>query len=168
MIAGLAILPGMAWAQYPMPLPPESRVFPSSTTSEAPGVPHNINKATKILGMTLRNQDREKLGVVRDLIIDTKSQRVAYAWVERSGSSAPSDRFVAVPFDLMQSRQNQRSLVLSVDKTTFDTAKGYAVSQLPNMALPRSEVAFWRTISETAGAQPQTVVSNRPPWPYRK
>lgn len=156
MVAGAAlILPGLLWAQYPIPLPPEYHIYPSAPqTKELPGAPHAINRTSKILGMSILNPGNEKLGTVRDLAVDFKSQQVAYAWIEKKDATGESSKYVAVPLELLSPSKNQRHLILNVEKSQFDNAQGYAANQLPNMALAPGYMAYWRTITEAAGAQP--------------
>ena len=116
-------------------------------------VPTEGNRASKIIGMDIVNAQDQKLGVVRDLAIDPKSQRVAYAWVEKSDETADTGKYVAVPINYLTPSVDQKNFVLNADKSRFDSARGYAKNQMPNMALDRNQVAFWQSIVEAAGAQ---------------
>ena len=63
--------------------------------------PTELNRASKIIGADVVSQTNTKLGVVRDLIVDPKSQRVAYAWVEKSDETANTGKYLAVPVHLL-------------------------------------------------------------------
>ena len=116
--------------------------------------PTELNRASKIIGSDIYNQSNTKLGVVRDLIVDPKSQRVAYAWVEKSDEAGNTGKYLAVPIHLLTPTTDQKNFSLTVDKDRFDSVQGFAKNQMPNMALTPSQLSFWRTISEAAGAQP--------------
>ena len=117
--------------------------------------PTDANRATKIIGMNVLNQGNQKLGTVRDLVVDPKTQRVAYAWVEKSSETANTGEYVAVPINLFTPTKNMKSLVLNADKARFDSAKGYEKNQMPNMSITPNQMAFWQSITEAAGAQPE-------------
>lgn len=117
-------------------------------------VPTDLNRATKLVGTDIVNQQNQKLGTIRDLVVDPKSQRVAYAWVEKSSESGNTGKYVAVPLNLFTPSTDQKNLVLNADKNRFDSAQGYARNQMPNMAIPASQISFWHSITEAAGAQP--------------
>ena len=115
--------------------------------------PTDLNRASKLIGMELVNQQNKKLGTIRDLIVDPKSQRVAYAWVEKSAETGNTGKYLAVPINVFSPSSQDKHLILNADKAQFDSAKGYAKNQMPNMALPHSQTAFWENFSEAAGAQ---------------
>lgn len=115
--------------------------------------PTDANRASKIVGMEVVNQQNKKLGTVKDLVIDPQSQRVAYAWVKKSDETGNTGKYVAVPLNVFHPTSDQKYLVLNADKQRFDSAQGYADNQFPNMALPPSQISFWQSITEAAGAQ---------------
>lgn len=117
-------------------------------------VPTDSNRASKLIGMDVVNQQNQKLGTVRDLVVDPKSQRVAYAWVEKSDETGNTGKYVAIPINVFTPSTDQKNLTLNADKARFSSAHGYAQNQMPNMALPPSQISFWHSISEAAGAQP--------------
>lgn len=57
--------------------PPEKPVAGISTNSQSPQ-PMRINRASSLIGTTVKNQQGEELGKIRDLAIDFKSGQVAY------------------------------------------------------------------------------------------
>lgn len=117
--------------------------------------PTDLNRTTKIVGTDVMNQTNTKLGVVRDIVVDPKSQRVAYAWVEKSTETGNTGKYLAVPINLLTPSTDQKILTLNIDKERFDSAQGFAKHQMPNMAMTPNQMSFWRSISEASGAQPQ-------------
>ena len=120
----------------------------------APQTPTELNRASKIIGTEVVNQQNQKLGSVKDLVVDPQSQRVAYAWIEKSDETSNTGKYVAVPLNLLKPSSDQKDLVLNADKSRFSSAQGYAKNQLPNMAMSNTQLSFWESITEPAGAQP--------------
>ncbi len=127
--------------------------------------PTDLNRASKLIGTDVVNAQNQKLGTVRDLVIDPKSQRVAYAWVEKSDETGNTGKYVAVPISVFTPTSDQKNLTLNADKARFSSAHGYARNQFPNMALSPSQISFWQSISEAAGAQPGQEQSGQQPQP---
>jgi sporulation protein YlmC with PRC-barrel domain len=121
-----------------------------------PQTPTDVNKGSKIIGMNVRNGQDQKLGSISDLIIDWPSQRVAYAVLEKSNEQGNTGKYIAIPINLFRPTSDMKNLVLNVDKNKVDNARGFAKNQLPTYPLPRSEIAYWHSISEPAGAQPSS------------
>ena len=119
-----------------------------------PQAPTELNRASKIIGTEVVNEQNQKLGSVKDLVVDPQSQRVAYAWVEKSDETGNTGKYVAVPLNLFKPSTNQKDLVLNADKARFSSAQGYAKNQLPNMAMSNTQLSFWENITEPSGAQP--------------
>ena len=111
-------------------------------------------RASKLIGTEVVNHENQKLGTLRDLVVDSKSQRVAYAWIEKSDETGSTGKYVAVPLNFISQSTDQRILVLNADKSRFSSAHGYAKNQMPNMALSNSQLSFWQSIVEPSGAQP--------------
>lgn len=118
-------------------------------------MPKDANKASKLIGMEVKNQQGERLGKVKDIAIDLDSGRVAYVVVRKSGGLG-SEKTIAVPlqaFSKPQGGQTEQGLVLNIDKQKFESAKTFTQSEWPSMQIPQDEVAFWQIeVYEPAGA----------------
>lgn len=130
----------------------------SEATSAMHGMRHttptDINKASKIIGMDVRNQSDEKLGTIQELVIDFQSQRVGYAVLEKADEQGDTGKYLAVPLNVLTPSSNQRNLTLNADKSKISSAQGFAKNQYPAMPLSGQQLSFWRSISEAAGASP--------------
>jgi sporulation protein YlmC with PRC-barrel domain len=118
-------------------------------------MPTDINKASKLIGMDVKNPQNQKLGTIRDVVIDFKSQRVAYAWLEKADEEGNTGKYLAVPINVLQPSTDLKDLVLNADKNKIATAQGFAKNQLPPLQLPSNQTAFWQSIQEASGAQRQ-------------
>lgn len=107
----------------------------SPTTSQPKeGVPSQVNKARCLIGMKVCNQQDEKLGRIKDIVVDLQSGCVAY--VVLSVGSPFRSKFVAVPPSAFTSRPDENYLILNADKNRLLSATGFDKRNWPNMATP--------------------------------
>lgn len=93
----------------------------------------SFNKASELIGMNVKSTQDEKLGEVKDLILDLHSGRVAYAIVSSGGILGIGDKLVAVPARSFEYSAADKKLVLNVDKQTFANAPRFDKDHWPDM-----------------------------------
>src|SRR5438034_11268954 len=79
----------------------------------------SFNKASELIGMTVKNRQDEKVGDIKDLIVDLHSGRVAYAVLSSGGILGIGNKLVAVPARSFEYSEADKKLVLNVDKETL-------------------------------------------------
>ena len=105
-------------------------------------VPAKFNKASGIVGMTVRNQMDERLGTIKDVVFDLRSERVAYA-VMRTGGLL-RQKLVAVPLSAFTASANNRYLILCAEKSKLETAIGIEQDNWPSVVSPSwGAEPFW-------------------------
>jgi sporulation protein YlmC with PRC-barrel domain len=129
-----------------------SPAYTDSTSSKASidtpaqiknGVPERINKARDLIGMQIRNQQDQKLGKVKDVVLDLQSGRVAYV-VLSTGGLRP--KFLALPPSVLTASGDEKYLLLKADKDRVMAASGFNKDAWPNMATPSwGGEPFWQT-----------------------
>jgi sporulation protein YlmC with PRC-barrel domain len=87
-------------------------------------------KASDIIGMTVKNNQDEKLGKVEDLAVDVQSGRVVQAIISTGGFLGIGDTLSAVPPGALHHDVGQKVLHLDVDKEKLKSA-------------PRFDMANW-------------------------
>jgi len=93
-----------------------------------------FNKASELIGMNVKNRENEKVGEVKDLIVDLHSGRVAYAIVSSGGILGVGDKLVAVPARSFEYSDTDKKLVLNVDKQTLADAPRFEKDRWPDMS----------------------------------
>lgn len=93
-----------------------------------------INKGSSLIGATVKNQQGETLGEVRDLVIDFNSGRVAYLVLESDAGVFRSEKLHAVPLRAFQPTADGTSLVLNADKTKIEASAGFDKDNWPAAA----------------------------------
>ena len=103
-------------------------------TTKPPSTPvASFNKATGILGMDVLNQKGERLGAVKDVVFDLKSERVAYAVVQVYGATP---KLLAVPLSTFVPSPDGKYFVLQADKAQLAAATGLDPANWPSATNP--------------------------------
>lgn len=97
-----------------------------------------VHRASKITGMTVKNNDNKELGHVEDIVMDVKSGKVHYLAVSYGGLLGVGDKLFAVPVDVFQVNraedEGQFFLTLGVDEETLKSAPGFNQDKWPSFA----------------------------------
>lgn len=116
-----------------------------------------VNKASGLLGMDVRNAQNEKLGEIKDLVVDLHSGKIAYAVLSVGGFLGIGDKYVAVPPSAFSAAPDQDRLVLNADKAKIQNAPSFAKTSWPDLNSPAwtTESSYWLsdgTAQGTVGA----------------
>jgi sporulation protein YlmC with PRC-barrel domain len=95
-----------------------------------------IQKASEIIGRSVQNDRSEKLGDIKDLVIDPDRYRISYVVLSFGGFLGMGDKLFAIPAGVLQMPGTGGYAVLSVDKDRLKTAKGFDKNNWPNLADP--------------------------------
>jgi hypothetical protein len=115
------------------------------------GQPARFNKATGIVGMEVLNPKGKRLGEIKDVVFDLKSERVAYAVLGTAGSP---QKLVAVPLSALAPAADGEHLTLRADAAKLATAKGLADGNWPAPVNPA-----WGAQAPETASQPLARVS---------
>lgn len=106
-------------------------------------------KASGLLGMEVRNNDNQKLGEIKDLVMDSP-ERVSYAVLAVGGFLGIGEKLIALPPQALHVAQDGDYLVLNADKAKIQAAPGFAATAWPSPHDPDVE-RFWGDIKATGG-----------------
>jgi sporulation protein YlmC with PRC-barrel domain len=93
-----------------------------------------IQKASDIIGRKVQNDQGEKLGEIKDLVIDPDRYRVSYAVLTFGGFMGLGDKLFAMPASVLEMQGAGDYAVLTVDKDRLKSAKGFDQDNWPNLA----------------------------------
>lgn len=91
-----------------------------------------IYRASKIIGTDVRNPRGEKIGDIKDLVLD-KHGAISYAVVSTGGFLGIGDRLHAVPWNVLQNVPGRDYRVLDMDKTRLKNAPNFDPKNWPNV-----------------------------------
>jgi sporulation protein YlmC with PRC-barrel domain len=105
---------------------------PAPSTTVAP-------EATLLRGQFLftyrvRNPQGEDLGKIEEIIIDMDLGRVAYAILSFGGFLGVGNKWVPVPWDSLVLHQDEKVLVLNIEKEKIQKAPNFEPATLPDLA----------------------------------
>lgn len=111
-----------------------------------------FNRASKLIGMNVKNQLNENLGEIEDLVVDMQSGRISYAVLATGGVLGIGEKYIAVPTSAFEHSTDGDRLVLNADKTKIDQAPGFTKDNWPDVESP-AWGAYWGT-SKPGAATP--------------
>ncbi len=122
----------------------------ASTPATSTGPGPALMGATTLVGDDVCNRDGVRLGELKEIMLDTRSGRVAYA-VLSSGSYLSTDsKLFAVPWRALRLDTVNKCYVLDVAKEQLENAPGFDPDRWPDMADP----AWAQQIHSYYGAEP--------------
>lgn len=114
------------------------------------------DKASGLIGMEVRNRENEKLGEIKDLVMDMNSGRVSYAVLSVGGFLGIGEKLIALPPTALKVSEQKDHLVLNADKSMIQAAPGFAATNWPLPGDPEVN-RFWSNVKATGGpAQSET------------
>jgi len=113
---------------------PVLAVAQASAPAMTPAERHDWERShriSKILGTDVRNKTGDKIGEVRDLVVDG-SGTIRLAIVSTGGFVGVGDRLHAVPWDALALGPKD-DLILDIDKGRLQAAPGFTSRTWPNL-----------------------------------
>jgi sporulation protein YlmC with PRC-barrel domain len=93
-----------------------------------------VLSATTLIGDAVRNLAGEDLGNVKEIMLDTEFNRIAYVVVSFGGFLGLGDKLFAIPWEAMSIDTDEHCFVLDVDKDQLDAAYGFDKDNWPLFA----------------------------------
>ncbi|RJG06671.1 PRC-barrel domain containing protein [Noviherbaspirillum cavernae] len=90
--------------------------------------------AGTLTGEDVYNEQEEKLGDIKEFMLDMSSGEVAYAVLSFGGILGIGEKLFAVPFNALKLDTTNKRFVLNVDKDRLKNAPGFDKDDWPDMA----------------------------------
>lgn len=104
-------------------------INPSAVGTHSTGL---VLSASTISSDSVHNVAGDKLGDIKDLMIDTDTGRVAYAVLSFGGWLGMGDKLFAIPWKAFRVDTEKKCLILNVAKERFKDAPGFDKDHWPN------------------------------------
>ena len=104
----------------------------SVASKQAKG-PYTIVAKRSLLGAKVVNCEGKDLGVVEDLVIDSRDDRVAYAILSFGGFLGMGDKNFAIPWQALGFDVDNKVAVLNIDQDRLKNAPGFDKDNWPDM-----------------------------------
>ena len=123
---------------------------PGTTDTTGVSGQTNVLSANTLIGKNIYNLEGEKLGEIKDVILDVDLGRVAYAVLSFGGFLGMGDKLFAIPFEAFRVDSAKDRVILNVLKERLKNAPGFDRDKWPSTADRR-----WATqIHEHYGFRP--------------
>ena len=96
----------------------------------------HVEKATKLMGMAVKNLQGEKLGKVDNLMVDLPASRVAAVVLSSGGFLGMGDELSVVPPGALHFDPSHDGLVLDATKDSLTQAPHFTANQWPDLSEP--------------------------------
>lgn len=93
-----------------------------------------IMGADTLLGEDVYNHKDEKLGDIKEIMLDMRNGRVGYAVLSFGGFLGMGDKLFAVPWSALKLDTRNKRFVLNVEKERLEQAPGFDKDRWPDMA----------------------------------
>ncbi len=112
--------------------------------------------ASTLLGEKVIDAKGEKIGDVKDIMLDLTEGKIQYVVIECGGFLGIGEKFFAVPYGLLEIDTNEHAFVLDQDKETLQNAPGFDKDHWPetNDHSYEQSTAYWGSFmgANTGGA----------------
>ncbi len=90
--------------------------------------------ADTLIGDHVHNLQDEHLGDIKEIMLDMRTGRVAYAVLSFGGVFTLGEKLFAVPWNALKLDAANKRLILDIQKDHFENAPGFDSDRWPNMA----------------------------------
>ena len=136
--------------QTPRTDQPSTRSRTTESTSTTSDKVMKVNKCSQLIGMDVKNAQGEKLGDIKDVVIDFNSGKVGYVVLDTGGGILSSEKLHAVPLQAFQAGSEGNTLILNSDKDRLSKAEGFTKDNWPSPSSPSwGSQPFWDEKSTT-------------------
>jgi len=87
--------------------------------------------ASSIIGDKVYNNHDEKLGEVKDIMIDIKEAKVQYMVIEYGGFLGIGEKYFAIPFQLLEIDEKKKIFILDQNRSVLERAPGFDKDHWP-------------------------------------
>jgi sporulation protein YlmC with PRC-barrel domain len=103
---------------------------PPSSSASRSDAPYEV-RVSKLIGTDVHSPGGQKLGDIKDVIVDTNSGRLHYAILSAGGVLGVGDKLFAIPISQLRP-DGKRKLVLDIDKERLKSAPAFENSRWPD------------------------------------
>ncbi len=120
-----------------------------------PNLPLRYLTASSLMANKVYNAKQEKLGDIKDIMIDITTGKIEYVVIEFGGFLGIGEKFFALPFRLLSMDTKNETCVLDQDPETLKNAPGFDKDHWPmtNSHIFSNSTSYWGSFmgSNTGG-----------------
>jgi sporulation protein YlmC with PRC-barrel domain len=93
--------------------------------------------ADTLIGDHVHNLKNEHLGEIKEIMLDMRSGKIAYAVMSSGGVLSIGEKLFAVPWDALKLDTEHKRFTLDIDLERIKNAPGFDTENWPDMANPQ-------------------------------
>jgi sporulation protein YlmC with PRC-barrel domain len=90
-------------------------------------------RSSKVIGMGVRNPEKENLGDIKDIVLDQPAGVVAYAVISFGGFIGMGDKYFAVPWSALKLADDNKAFALNIPMDRLKKAPGFDKNTWPDL-----------------------------------
>jgi len=94
----------------------------------------SVVKASEIVGVAVKNMEREDLGTINEIVIDKAFGKVSYLVLDFGGILGFGNKFFAIPWHMFTYDTIDDCFLISLNKELLKNAPGFDKDNWPNFA----------------------------------
>jgi sporulation protein YlmC with PRC-barrel domain len=98
--------------------------------------------ASSIIGDKVYNNHDEKLGEVKDIMIDIKEAKIQYIVIEYGGFLGVGEKYFAIPFRLLEVDEKKKIFILDQNRSVLERAPGFDKNHWPETNSHEMQAAY--------------------------
>ena len=118
--------------------------------TQATEISPGLVKTREVVGISVKNTQKESLGKIEEIILDKLSGNVRYVVLSFGGVLGMGDKLFALPWNAIHYDDDLECFLLNVDKEKLKNAPGFNKNDWPDMA----DQAWGRSIHDYYGTRP--------------
>ncbi len=115
---------------------PDDDLFLNTRVSIHKGPGPGIMGAATLIGHSVHNGLTEHLGVIKEIMINMETGKIAYAVLSQGGLFTIGEKLFAVPWQSLHLDPFRHQFILNIDKQRFTAAPGFEKNDWPAGADP--------------------------------
>ncbi|MBB5419609.1 sporulation protein YlmC with PRC-barrel domain [Paraburkholderia atlantica] len=119
-----------------------------AATAEGPGP--DVMAAATLDGNKVISSDGEHIGKIKDIMLDVRSGRIAYAVLSSGGFLGIGDKLLAIPWSALTLDTQEKCFVLNMVAERVKNAPGFDKDHWPSMA----DQTWATTVHQYYGSEP--------------
>lgn len=109
----------------------ESNIYGRQHEHGHTGPAPELMGANALVGSQVRNMQDQRLGTIKEIMLDTHTGKIAYAVLSYGGIFSLGEKLFAVPWNAIWLDAANKRLVLDIDKDRLEYAPGFDASHWP-------------------------------------
>jgi len=112
-------------------------------TGKKANTPLKYLTASTLMGNKVHNREDEKLGDIKDIMIDVHTGKIEYMIIEFGGFLGIGEKLFAVPFKALTLDTERHAFVLDQKREVLENAPGFDKEHWPDTNAVEKTYAYW-------------------------